>query len=254
MARSLDLTEPPSLTAAAAAALAFFSSTCVATTPWARSAATAAGRLSASISPLTDDAPERPLYAKTAMAPPLHRQRDAQHFLDRGGPLEHLQEAGLAQRLHALALRHLADLRRGAVLEDHVPQLLRDDHHLVQRHPALHAGEVTSLTALALIEGDFSAALGDVAVRHQVVLVALEGLLAILADLASKSLRQNEEQRRGQQEGLDSHVHEPGHGGRAVVGVQRGENQVAGEGGPDGDLGVLQTAGFTDEDELGVWT
>ena len=71
MARSLDLTEPPSLAAAAApaAALAFFSSTCVATTPLARSAATAAGRLSASISPLTADAPERPLYAKTAIGP-----------------------------------------------------------------------------------------------------------------------------------------------------------------------------------------
>src|SRR6267142_4070330 len=148
MARSLALTEPPSFGAAAAAALAFFSSTWVATTPLARSAATAAGRLSASISPLTADAPERPLYAKTAMAPPLHRQRDAQHFLDRGGSLELLHQARLAQGLHALALGHLADLRRAAALEDHGPQFLRHHHDLVERHPALHAGEVTSLTAL----------------------------------------------------------------------------------------------------------
>src|SRR5258708_25711563 len=113
---SLALTEPPSLGAAAAAALAFLSWTCVATTPLLRSAATAAGRLSASISPLTADAPERPLYAKTAIAPPLHRQRDAQHFLDRGGSLEHLQQARLAQGLHALALRHPPHLCRAATL------------------------------------------------------------------------------------------------------------------------------------------
>ena len=64
MAMSLALTAPPSLAApAAAAAFALRSSTAVATTPLARSAATAAGRLSASISPLTAAAPDRPLYA-----------------------------------------------------------------------------------------------------------------------------------------------------------------------------------------------
>src|SRR6185295_1711001 len=131
MARSLALTEPPSLGAVTAAVLAFFSWTCVATTPLLRSAATAAGRLSASISPLTADAPERPLYAKTAIAPPLHRQRDAQHFLYRGGALEHLHQARLAQRLHALALPHLADLRRDAALENPGLQISRHHQDLV---------------------------------------------------------------------------------------------------------------------------
>ena len=90
------------------------------------------------------------------------------------------------------------------------------------------------------------------AVGHQVVLAGLVGLLAILADPAAQALRQNEQQGRGEQEGLDPHVDQPGHGGRAVVGVEGGEHQVAGEGGPDGDLGRLQVARLADEDHVGV--
>jgi len=47
--------------------LTAFSCTEVAMTPFARSAVTAAGRLSASISPVTAPLPARPLYANTAI-------------------------------------------------------------------------------------------------------------------------------------------------------------------------------------------
>src|SRR5882724_1637539 len=253
MAISLALTEPPSLAApAAAAAFALRSSTAVATTPLARSAATAAGRLSASISPLTAAATERPLYAKTAIAPLLRRQRDAQYFLHRGGALQHFQEAGLAQSLHSLALGHFPDLRCLGTLEDDRAEILGDRHHLVERDPTLHAREVTGLAAFALEERHPTPALGDVSIGHQVVFVALDGLLAILADPPTQALGQDEQQRRGQQERLHAHIHEPGDGRWTIVGVQRGEDEVAGESGANADLRRLEIARLADEDDVGV--
>src|SRR5438093_6662052 len=103
MASSLSATLPPSFLGAAAA-LACFSCTDVAVTPFVRSAATAAGRLSASISPFTALFPERPLYANTAIHDLLLRQRHPQHFLDGGDPLEDLDQPRLTQCLHAVPL------------------------------------------------------------------------------------------------------------------------------------------------------
>src|SRR2546428_1782310 len=40
----------------------------------------------------------------------------------------------------------------------------------------------------------------------------------------------------------------------AVVGVQGGEDEMAGEGGADADLGGFEVAGFADEDDVGVLT
>ena len=58
--------------------------------------------------------------------------------------------------------------------------------------------------------------------------------------------------RAGDQERLDAHVEQPRDGAGGVVGVQRAEDQVAGQRGLDGDLGRLQVADFADQDDVGV--
>ena len=80
------------------------------------------------------------------------------------------------------------------------------------------------------------------AVRHEIVFVTLDGLATVLADPPPEALGEDELQRRGQQERLHAHVDQARHGRRAVVGVEGGEDEVAGEGGPDGDLGRLEVA------------
>src|ERR671931_2553933 len=139
MARSLSLTLPRTffVAAPAAAVLPLRSSTEVGTTPLARSWATAASRSSASTSPDTAPAVDRPRYANTSMrlsygvtrmmhipAPlagePSLRDRNAKDLVQRRGSVEHLQESRLAERLHPLRLRHGPQLGGGAVFEDKV--------------------------------------------------------------------------------------------------------------------------------------
>src|SRR5215470_898732 len=111
MAKSLSRTLRPSFFGvAAAAALTAFSSTDVAMTPRARKAATAAGRLSASMSPVTALPPARPLYANTAIRVLPLRQRDSEDLLDRRGPFDHLHQPGLPKGLHSFPLGLLADV------------------------------------------------------------------------------------------------------------------------------------------------
>ncbi len=59
-------------------------------------------------------------------------------------------------------------------------------------------------------------------------------------------------QRGGDQEGLHAQVQHAGDGGGGVVRVQRGEDQVAGQRGLDGDVGGFQVADLADEDDVGV--
>ena len=56
----------------------------------------------------------------------------------------------------------------------------------------------------------------------------------------------------GDKEGFDAHIDQTGIGAGGVVGVERGEDQVAGEGGVDGDLGGLLVADLADHDDVRV--
>ena len=58
--------------------------------------------------------------------------------------------------------------------------------------------------------------------------------------------------RGGDQERLDAHVAQAGDGAGGVVGVQRAEHHVPGQGGLDGDLGGFQVADLADQDLVGV--
>jgi hypothetical protein len=72
------------------------------------------------------------------------------------------------------------------------------------------------------------------------------------AQPAHQPLRQHAQQRGTQQEGFDAHVGEPGDGADRIVGVQRGQHQVAGERGLDRDLRGLVVADLADHDHVRV--
>jgi hypothetical protein len=72
------------------------------------------------------------------------------------------------------------------------------------------------------------------------------------AQLAHQALGQYAQQRGTQQEGLHAHVGQAGDGAGRVVGVQRGQHQVAGQRGLDGDLRGFEVADFADHDHVRV--
>ena len=77
-------------------------------------------------------------------------------------------------------------------------------------------------------------------------------LFAMRTQHADEALREHGFERRGDEIRLDAHVHEPGERAGRVVGVQRGENQVAGERRLHRDLRGFGVANFADENHVRV--
>ena len=69
---------------------------------------------------------------------------------------------------------------------------------------------------------------------------------------ADQALREQPDQRRGDQERLDPHVDQAGDRAGGVVGVERGEHQVAGERGAGWRSRRFRVADLADHDDVGV--
>src|SRR2546428_462059 len=179
-------------------------------------------------------------------------RRDAEHFLERGHALEHFQQAGLAERLHALLRRDVPDLVDEGAGEDEATDLGRRREDLVERDPPLHPGEVARVAAPTLVERTPPDAEGRVAVRDQELLVGFVGLAALLADLARQPLRDDEAERRREEERRNAHIRQPRDALRGAVRVERAQHEVPGQGRPDRDLSRLLVAHLADEDDVGV--
>ena len=82
----------------------------------------------------------------------------------------------------------------------------------------------------------------------------LIALLAVGADLPQQTLAHHAPQGAGHQPRLHAHVLEPVYGGHGVVGVQSGEHQMTGDGGPHGDGGRLAVPDLTHGDDVRVLT
>src|SRR5208282_5825543 len=82
----------------------------------------------------------------------------------------------------------------------------------------------------------------------------LDLFFAIFANHADQALREDAIQRGDEIVRFDAHVDEAADHVGAVIGVDRGEDQVAGEGGVDGDLRGFLVADFADHDFVGVVT
>src|SRR5262249_19074062 len=221
-------------------------------TPLARRAATAAGRLSASMSPVTALPPARPLYANTAIPVLPLRQRDSEDLLDRRGPLDHLHQSGLPKGLHAVPLGLFTDLGRRRILQNHVTKWLGDGHHFIDGDATLHSREVARRAALPAVERHVRQSLGGVPIGNQILFAARHRLPAVFADPAAQSLGEDEQERGRQQEWLDAHVEQPRDRRRTVVRVQRREDQMARQGGADRDLRRFEVTRLAYENDVRV--
>src|ERR1700730_7436753 len=184
--------------------------------------------------------------------PHLVRGGVAHDFLDRRHPRLELGDAGHAQGLHAEPDRLLLELGGGGAVDHQLLERIPQRHHLVERDAALVPAVVAGAAAARLedLEGaDLLRLDADVGERLR---RNVDRLLALLAQLAGEPLGEDEVHRGGHQERLDAHVEQAGDGAWRVVGVQRGEHQVAGERGLDPDLGGLEVADLADHDDVRV--
>ena len=123
-------------------------------------------------------------------------------------------------------------------------------HHLVEPRPALVAGVAAAAAADRLVglevEGHGEA--GALERGH-----AERGAGACSGCRAgARAAAPRRRDSRGREEGLDAHLGEPGDRRRRVVGVQRREDEVAGQRRLDRDLGRLAVADLADHDHVGV--
>ena len=75
---------------------------------------------------------------------------------------------------------------------------------------------------------------------------------AALADPPHEPLREDAAQDGGEEIGLDTHILKTGDRSRRVIGVERGEHQVARQGRMDGDLRRLEIADLADHDDVRI--
>ena len=132
----------------------------------------------------------------------------------------------------------------------------------VDAHAAFVAAVVAVRAALGFVEREVRRIL-DAELReeitavdfHQLVELLLGGMMRILAfrtERADQALGHDAEERVGEVEGIDVHVQQTRDRLRRGVGVQRGEDKVAGERGLDADGRRLVIAHFADHDHVGI--
>ena len=88
--------------------------------------------------------------------------------------------------------------------------------------------------------------------RGQLRTLYLEGFDAVGADCPYQTLGDNTDHRGLNQKERDSQVQKTGYGGRRVVGVQSGKDQMPCQGGLDGILGGLQVSQLPDHDDIRI--
>ena len=140
--------------------------------------------------------------------------------------------------------------RVGGAAEHEAARVLVDDEQLVDAAAAPVAGAAALVAALAAVERGAGGARMPRASRS--ARDGVSGTRQLGADAAHEPLGQHALEHRGDQVVLHAHVEQARDGARGVVGVQRGEDQVAGERGLDGDLGRLEVADLADHDDVGI--
>jgi len=177
-------------------------------------------------------------------------RRASQQFLERGlaglqpAPAVLAQEAQLPLAAVGRASRR-AQRRLVAAMVDQLAQAVVDFQQFVDAEAAEIAG------AGAVAAADRLPQLPD-GWRQVVIRRRRAGRLAVRAKAAHQALGEDTEQAGREQEGLDAHVGQPGGRADRVVGVQRGQHQMAGQAGLDGDLRRLGIADLADHDDVRV--
>ena len=127
---------------------------------------------------------------------------------------------------------------------------LGQEDDLVNRKAAGETGHPAAVAAFWRIN-----LTGDVQRDAQFAAVLLGHLarhLAVGTKFPDEALGEEGTDGGGNEEGFHPHVHKPADAAHGVVGVQRGENQVTGERGADGDFRCLQVPDFPDHHDVRV--
>src|SRR5664280_709426 len=166
-----------------------------------------------------------------------------------------LDQGILEQGAHSMTACDLRHVARGRLVKDETAQVVIHLHHFMNAGTPAVARTTAFRTADTLVERDVF----QLAPRAETQTLERRGgrdigLLAIGADLARQALGRGPDERRRDEERLDAHVDQScGDRGR-VVGVDRGQDKVPGQGGLDGDLCRLAVTDLTDEHDVGVLT
>ena len=123
-------------------------------------------------------------------------------------------------------------------------------HHLIEGDPAFVAAPAAARAPHRLVGLELHPP--AVAVLAQRLRRDDRALLAVPAEHPRQPLGDHAVERRGHQERLHPHLDQPGDRRGRVVGVQRGEHQVPGEGRLDRDLGGLAVPDLPHHDHVGI--
>src|ERR1700736_2677570 len=165
-----------------------------------------------------------------------------QYFLNRRVAGESTAQSILSQCHHSKLDRFLSQDDGRRALVDQLTQRVRDFHQLINSSAAFVSGVVAGIAPFTVEE----LAVADVAFRQFKLskerVVRLVGRAAVGTNATKQTLTEHGFERCRDQERLEAHVDQTRDGAGSVVGVQRGEDEMAGERRLDCDLRRLQVA------------
>ena len=177
---------------------------------------------------------------------------DGDDFLDGGEALGDLVPAVHAHGDVAFLQRGGADVGGGGGVGDHFLDGGGDEGGFVDGESAAEAGVAAAVAAFGA-EDLAGEVVGDAEFGFFFV-ADVAGDFAMGAEAADEALGEKGADGGGNEEGLHAHVDETAEAAEGIVGVERGEDEVAGEGGADGDFCGFEVANFPDHDDVGVGT
>src|SRR5271154_1053607 len=175
-------------------------------------------------------------------------------FLEGGGAGADFSQAAFAQGDHAFFAGDALDFRSRTALDDHFADAVGEVQQFADGGAAMIAGAGTFEAAGAFGEDHVGPHGGIEAGFFQLRGGEFLGALAVFANDTHEALGHDAVERGNEIVGFDAHVDEAADDVGDVVGVDGGENQVAGERGLDGDLGGFLVADFADHDFVRIVT
>src|ERR1700686_4512800 len=161
-------------------------------------------------------------------------------------------KAALAQRDHAFFAGDALDLGRGPAINNHLADTIGQVEELADCRATVESCSGAFEAAGAFDQRDCRPHCGGESGFVQFLGRIFLRPLAIGTDNADQPLGHDAVQRRNEVIGLDAHVDETADDIGAVIGVDGGEDQVAGERGLNSDLRGLLVANFADHDFIGI--
>src|SRR5271157_1849096 len=177
------------------------------------------------------------------------------HLIDlaeRGNAGPHFGHAALAQRNHTFFDSRPLDLAGRPPVHDHFPDVVTQVQQFTNRGAPVVPGAGAFQTSRPFRKQETRNAGGIEPRLPQFIRGVLLWLFAILANHAHQALRQNAIESGNEVVRLDAHVDETPDDVRDVVGVHRGEDEVPGQRGLNGDLRRLVVADFAHHDLVRV--